>query len=656
MAQSQKSKTSSLNSVCKGCVEWVDEPPFNEDAAKGKAVKLRDERNSFAIIRRRQAHGGEQGWKTYSITINSLHIKSILPVLFDTYPAVDANEPEFVMKYPFTPFPHRWERLLQMELTEENPTVKEHLTLLREMLQPELEQSFAILLSFKMTGYLKWEDLDLAFVPGEIVVAVSGGNMSAGLLRSCSKGEVKVHFKVAVLDWSGERFGAETRYFGISKFEGMRQVNTLETFPLVGHPDEEDIRKSLVARGRIFESLAGQHFKFYPGSCVEHESNPMPWSSGSKLKAIHERVMIDTYGYYRLQSCPIPELESPATLSTDDAQKPCNTQLESVNGIRGDTSDGDVAGKDKKPTTTLTDEQCLFAWPLVKGFAMISKSWIDLDVSKVKDVDWIDGAVDKLILDEEEKQLRLALMMMHNHDSSAGFDDFIPGKGKGIVILLAGPPGVGKTLTAESISEHLKQPLYRLDTSDLGTSVYTVESKLKTVLECCSRWGAVLLLDKADVFLEERPTDSLARNELVVTFLRLLEYYEGIMILTTNRNTAIDAAFESRIDITLVYKDLDEPSRAQIWRNVVRSLGSKATVSDETFEELAKHPFNGRQIKSAIKTGCIMAAYEQRPLEIRHLRVIVNLRLKTAKALSQADKLDSIELVYAKASSSSLNA
>lgn len=106
------------------------------------------------------------------------------------------------------------------------------------------------------------------------------------------------------------------------------------------------------------------------------------------------------------------------------------------------------------------------------------------------------------------------------------FDDVVQGKGRGIITLLSGPPGVGKTLTAESVAEALKVPLYVLSAGDLGTSAVTVEEKLKDVLAIVPKWGAVLLLDEADVFMEARNTTDLARNELVSIFLRLLEYYE----------------------------------------------------------------------------------------------------------------------------------
>lgn len=62
---------------------------------------------------------------------------------------------------------------------------------------------------------------------------------------------------------------------------------------------------------------------------------------------------------------------------------------------------------------------------------------------------------------------------------------------------------------------------------------------------------AVVLLDEADVFLEERDMKDLNRNALVSVFLRALEYYNGIVILTSNRVGTFDEAFKSRIQLAL---------------------------------------------------------------------------------------------------------
>lgn len=80
---------------------------------------------------------------------------------------------------------------------------------------------------------------------------------------------------------------------------------------------------------------------------------------------------------------------------------------------------------------------------------------------------------------------------------------------------------------------------------ELGTAPEKVDAQLTLVLELSYRWGAVLLLDEADVFLQERDTKDVARNALVSVFLRQLEYFQGILILTSNRIGECDAAFES---------------------------------------------------------------------------------------------------------------
>lgn len=84
-------------------------------------------------------------------------------------------------------------------------------------------------------------------------------------------------------------------------------------------------------------------------------------------------------------------------------------------------------------------------------------------------------------------------------------------------------------MTAESVAETMRTPLYTMSASDLGFSSRDVEKSLSKVLELTAKWNAVLLLDEADVFLEARSAHDLERNKLVSIFLRILEYYEGTL-------------------------------------------------------------------------------------------------------------------------------
>lgn len=185
-------------------------------------------------------------------------------------------------------------------------------------------------------------------------------------------------------------------------------------------------------------------------------------------------------------------------------------------------------------------------------------------------------------------------------------------------------PGVGKTLTAESVAEHMHVPLYMMGASDLGTNAGQVEQSLSTILEMVAKWNAVLLLDECDVFLEARNSNDLERNKLVSIFLRTLEYYEGILFLTTNRVENIDSAFSSRIQIALEYPALDSKSRHHVWSNFL-SRGTDHELTEAHLKELAEVDLNGRQIKNVLKTSQLLACRKKTPLRYEYIKTVLNI-------------------------------
>lgn len=152
---------------------------------------------------------------------------------------------------------------------------------------------------------------------------------------------------------------------------------------------------------------------------------------------------------------------------------------------------------------------------------------------------------DALVMDNGLKTVIRRLVQAHKSEVSH-FDDFVKGKGKGLIGLLLGPPGTGKTLTAEAIAEIAEMPLYSVTSGTLGSSASSLERGLQQCLQLARRWRAVLLLDEADVFLARRDMADLERNAVVSVFLRELEYYQGVMLLTTNQGHLIDEAFQSK--------------------------------------------------------------------------------------------------------------
>jgi SpoVK/Ycf46/Vps4 family AAA+-type ATPase len=127
----------------------------------------------------------------------------------------------------------------------------------------------------------------------------------------------------------------------------------------------------------------------------------------------------------------------------------------------------------------------------------------------------------------------------------------VKGKGRGLIILLHGVPGVGKTSTAETIAEATGRPLLPVTCGDIGENATDVEKNLEQIFTNSHRWGCVLLLDEAEVFLTKRNVNDFMRNAMVSVFMRALEFYSGILFLTTNRVGTMDEAFKSRVHISL---------------------------------------------------------------------------------------------------------
>lgn len=93
---------------------------------------------------------------------------------------------------------------------------------------------------------------------------------------------------------------------------------------------------------------------------------------------------------------------------------------------------------------------------------------------------------------------------------------------------------MGKPTTAEGVAERFNKPLFQITCGDLGSTAKEVEDALSINFSLVNRWGCILLLDEADVFLASRRREDFTRNGLVAAFLRVLEYYAGILFLTTN--------------------------------------------------------------------------------------------------------------------------
>lgn len=618
----------------KGRFQWQEEIP--EDI--GDPVENDETAKWALLVRNVKVYGDPRRvLSIHSVVVQSPLLKKLLAGVLKNYPGVTVGLNRLEFQGKFEPLIHRWAELQDAiaklgDDMEDKRTTKAHAELLQEILTKEFKTMIDTSQDMKSKKVMTYEHLWTLFQPGATVFARQDGQETAMTLVETKygvdcNGVPCFWLTCKYVDWDGAKFGSNKINLSISVYTGTRAITSLRVYPIEFHPEGEAIRARLIERGAKAETLAGPNYRAYQG---------VAWRQGqfgNKDKYnVKGRIVIDTYGWNRFnpaqaiyvtplnQKDPTPP-PPPGQYDEGEEEECQEFEDEDDSGMPIDGAFADEDDAAKHPP--LTTEQKLICSPLLRGYSLKNKLWLNFFVNCVKDIEWQTDAFDRLVLPKNQKELILGFTESQRKFRDT-FDDVIEGKGKGMIILLCGPPGVGKTLTSESVAEEMKVPLYMMSAGDLGFDPRKVEGKLQDILEMCSRWNAVLLLDEADVFLEQRSLHELERNKLVSIFLRVLEYYEGTMFLTTNRVQTFDPAFQSRIHISLDYPGLTIDSRKTVWKNFLDSSSQEHTIDKAQLVELARMDLNGRQIKNILKIARLLASRKEEKLSREHITVTMD--------------------------------
>ncbi|KAH7033464.1 uncharacterized protein B0I36DRAFT_240437 [Microdochium trichocladiopsis] len=602
-------------------ITWTTKYPDGlEEAAEDE-----DTARYALLVRNKKSYDSRKKLEIDSIVIQSHLLKDVLHQVLKGYPGVTTTLVRLTFAAPFRPFVHRWAQLKEALQDEQyDEATREHLKLLHDVLHAELKDTIAAVKDYVKNKVITYEHVWAIFHPGSVISASRYGQPVAAQLQ---QGEYVEHcryghcfqLKCERIDWDGTRFGFVTSTYLITPFSGTTSITDLECFPLEYHLEKEAITSKLIERGRKFEALAGYNYRRYDGQAIEQTS----W--GPSKVPINCRVVVDSHAHAKanpdqqLTLRSLQKVETQGGVHSSDSNDNYYNNYDPYNS--GREEDVFLAG-DKKPMA-LTEEQLLLCTPVVRGYALKTKKWLEFFVDDVSEINFDDRAFDALVLPEGHKSLILAFTQSQVKNKHA-FDDVISGKGRGIIMLLSGGPGIGKTLTAESVAETMRVPLYSLTAGDLPE--YDLEATLSKALELVAKWDAVLLLDECDVFLQARSSTDLTRNRVVSIFLRTLEYYEGILFLTTNRMEDIDEAFHSRIHVSLEYPSLDARARSAVWQGFLDRDPNSHCLSAEDVGKLATLEMNGRVIKNVLKTGNLLACHQKQKLSYEHLRTVLGVQ------------------------------
>ncbi|KAH9204416.1 P-loop containing nucleoside triphosphate hydrolase protein [Leptodontidium sp. 2 PMI_412] len=624
---------------CVCCMTWAAAPQ------KKITTAVVTDTSGYAVLARKSEGHGDYGrdLKLHSIVIQSALIRKVLDVALKGYPSIATGLENFTVEAPFPCFYHRW--LVDAYSTSVGETAQ-HLGLLINLLDSEFRGTQKAVADLLKNNVIEHRYLWTIFQPGHYILTKTHGQDSVLLLDAVSKYDETLHggdrgymLTGSYIDYDGSMTGLGTTRIKISEFKGTMALSELPALPFLMHPDREAIEKKRVAEGKRFAAFRTGEFQEYAGRAFSDDRE----NDNVTETQVNGRVMIDPFAYFQFKNhdgLPLRPLGLPAPIIHQPVYRPHGPPPppgpphphhppRMMPPLPRRVYQNEDRNRQTRPQKSdqkeLTDNEYLICVPFVRGYSFKSKEWVLLNIENLRPVQWTEDLFENLVLQAEEKDLLVALAKSHFDAKANTFDDFVIGKGRGMVILLDGPPGVGKTLTAESLAETMKAPLYTMSAGELGTQSNNVEKRLSDILEMASMWNAILLIDETDIFMEQRTPYELDRNELVAIFLRHMEYFHGVMILTTNRVETMDVAFDSRVDIRLHYPPLPASSRRQIWANFLARLPEKSTFTDAELDQLAELDLNGRQIKSAVKTAQLLASGKGEGVKIEHVGTVLRI-------------------------------
>ncbi|OJD29484.1 atpase aaa [Diplodia corticola] len=499
------------------------------------------------------------------------------------------------------------------------------------------------------------------------VVQVTGGNR---LPRRYEPNEDSVEYKHSKMDsfspltldcfflvFDGLGFQPAYRRLEVPHFHGLRDMSDLQVIPLEVAEVEELINKDdILCQGNLYLEGLNRSYKLYHGWTADRDSlgNQLVSAESHPVlpESIESEVMVDLHRAFRLNPQWLPELGALPEVQVNPRE------FEGHYTWRPEPIAEDVHWdilQKEDVIETMDNQRKNQAWArceiggedvfLLPGrapaFVFSSRRWAYLQLgpdentsgsrSQLMQIQPSSSPWEELVLPPRHKAMIQALV--HSSFTKGDDSDLVRHKGRGLVILLHGSPGVGKTSTAECVASHFRKPLLSITPGDLGLDPVQAEANMLRYFDLAQAWDCVLLLDEADVFLASR-TNNLQRDALVSVFLRLLEYYKGVLFMTTNRVGSIDEAFKSRIQMSLYYPPLDLEQTMKIWELQIRRARKPLEGNIEDEEEVlrtaheifrkqgASQRWNGRQIHNAFIAAMSLARFDNMPLRDRHLATV----------------------------------
>ncbi|KAE8383895.1 hypothetical protein BDV26DRAFT_287310 [Aspergillus bertholletiae] len=446
------------------------------------------------------------------------------------------------------------------------------------------------------------------------------------------------------LDYNGQVFGEVGIELAIVKYRGSRPIHSLEAFPLAYHPDRDQVWQDLVTCGREFRELIGNGPREGGAAPIRYCRGTAFIMKNDKAIAmnIDSRVAVDAAFFHVME----PNYHQPWV--SDTWQDHSLIQFFSIDAEEHQAAFESVKSNGKE-MGSMVDGDFAICCPTVRCFSFDDKLFLECAVGDLRRVEWSQVAFDRLQLPEDKRHILLSVITSRLcNNGEVVFDDFIKGKGRGLNVLLYGVPGVGKTFTVEATAEHFQVPLYSVSAGELIADhgdPLQLDMVLDRIFHIAKHFNAIILIDEADVFMENRASYHSNHNRLVTIFLRKLEYYEGLLFLTTNRVMEFDEAVLSRIHLKIKYADLTKDARRGILTSFLadaRTAQGPPVVEPSELDRLASTRLNGRDVKNLVSIAQALAAVDKSRVTYQYLESAAKANDKFDEEFSSKGLMDAL--------------
>lgn len=234
-------------------------------------------------------------------------------------------------------------------------------------------------------------------------------------------------------------------------------------------------------------------------------------------------------------------------------------------------------------------------------------------IPRAQRVDCRFSLEDVVLPEESMAAIRLACLRVKN--AAKVYAEWGMGRlvtyGKGVSLLFSGPPGTGKTMTAQAVAKELSMDLYRVNLPAVVSKyIGETEQHLSEIFEHAKARKVVLFFDEADVLFGKRTEIKDANDKYsnmeAAYLLQRIEEYEGVTILATNYRQNFDEAFNRRLTATIMFPFPDEESRLAIWQ---RSIPPALLSPELDLTRLStRFEFTGSAIKNVVLFAAFLAA------------------------------------------------